>query len=219
MVLIASAVRVSQGMYYYYHTHNQSNYQQTLVDVHRYASSIHVPYKYVLLDSWWYYRGDNGGVTNWTARPDVFPDGIQALYEQTNWLVQAHNRYWALETPYAKQNGGPYEFLLDAVRHGAVPTDPQFWDDLFAQPKAAWGLRVYEQDWLYNEFAVYVGAMTSDVHLARTWLSQMGGTHHAPRTPSSRRDSDFVFAPSALTPPLCLLVCARVAQRVRRATD
>jgi hypothetical protein len=30
-----------------------------------------------------YYRGTNGGVTNWTARPDVFPDGIESLYRAT----------------------------------------------------------------------------------------------------------------------------------------
>ena len=46
---------------------------------------------------------------------------------------------------YAKANGGAFDFLIDSARQGAVPIDPTFWDALFAQPAAAWGLRVYEQ--------------------------------------------------------------------------
>jgi hypothetical protein len=66
-----------------------------------------------------------------------------ALADQRN--RQAHNRYWAEETVYAKANGGAFDFLIDSARQGAVPIDPTFWDALFAQPAAAWGLRVYEQ--------------------------------------------------------------------------
>jgi hypothetical protein len=40
--------------YYYYHTQDQSNYYQTLTDVHQYATQARIPYRYVLLDSWWY---------------------------------------------------------------------------------------------------------------------------------------------------------------------
>jgi hypothetical protein len=55
-----------------------------------------------------------------------------------------------------------------------VPLTQSFWNALFAAPKAAWGLRVYEQDWLFNEMVQYVGALTEDVLLARQWLLQMG---------------------------------------------
>ena len=51
------------------------NYEDTLIDVKTYADSESIPYKYVLLDSWWYYQGEGGGVTNWVGRPDVFPHG------------------------------------------------------------------------------------------------------------------------------------------------
>lgn len=31
--------------------------------------------RYVLLDSWWYYKGKDGGVKEWIGRPDIFPHG------------------------------------------------------------------------------------------------------------------------------------------------
>ncbi len=34
------------------------DYEQTLVAVKAYADSLSVPFKYVLLDSWWYYKGE-----------------------------------------------------------------------------------------------------------------------------------------------------------------
>ena len=63
-----------------------------MIDVQKYHASVGLPTKWVLLDSWWYYKGVNGGVKNWTARPDIFPDGTQYVYEQTGWKIQAHNR-------------------------------------------------------------------------------------------------------------------------------
>ena len=32
------------------------NYEQTLLAVRRYADEAGLPFRYVLLDSWWYYR-------------------------------------------------------------------------------------------------------------------------------------------------------------------
>jgi hypothetical protein len=160
------------GMYYYYHTAGNSTYQDTLTMVHKYATANQIPYAYVLLDSWWYYRGITNGVTNWTERPDVFPAGLSELYLQTGWLVQAHNRYWGPDTVYAQQNGGNYKFLIDSI--GAVPDDPAFWSDLFRGPKASWGLRVYEQDWLNQEFGLWAASVfLSDVTRGKTWLRQM----------------------------------------------
>jgi hypothetical protein len=114
------------------------------------------------------------------SRPDVFPNGIESLYSKTGWLVQAHNRYWAEDAVYAKQNGGDYDFSVDSIKHGSVPTEQRFWDDLFSKSTSAWGLRVYEQDWLFNEMYQYVSEMLSTVDRARTWLMQMGaGAAHA----------------------------------------
>jgi hypothetical protein len=99
---------------------------------------------------------------------------VEAVYAATGWLMQAHNRYWSRDTPYAKQNGGKFEFIFDETTGGAVPTEQAFWDYLLGSNTSSWGLRVYEQDWLFNEFYEYVGAMLESVSLGRTWLLQMG---------------------------------------------
>lgn len=49
------------GAYYYYQTEPNKTYEQTLYDVKDYADAQGIPYKYVLLDSWWYYKGPSGG--------------------------------------------------------------------------------------------------------------------------------------------------------------
>lgn len=48
----------------------------------------------VQIDSWWYYKGKDNGVTSWTPRPDVFPNGIEAVVKETGWRIVAHNRWW-----------------------------------------------------------------------------------------------------------------------------
>lgn len=55
------------------------------------------------IDSWWYFRGYQGGVKNWTAMPSVFPNGIEAVASRTGWPIVAHNRYWSNDTDYALQ--------------------------------------------------------------------------------------------------------------------
>ena len=73
------------------------DYQQTLIDVHEYAEQEKIPYKYILLDSWWYYQGVGGGVTEWIGRPDIFPEGNSYLRNKTGWPIMGHNRYWAID--------------------------------------------------------------------------------------------------------------------------
>ena len=68
--------------YYYYHTEgskgrwtNATNMEPTLHGVKAYADAEGIPYKYILLDSWWYPKntaeGSGGGVMTWTAIPEV----------------------------------------------------------------------------------------------------------------------------------------------------
>jgi hypothetical protein len=168
------------GMYYYYMTdkNNTDTYQNTLVNVHEtMVERQQIPYKYILLDSWWYYRAENtdtgGGVMDWSPRPEVFPDGIEFLTQKTGWLVQAHNRYWSDQAVYATANGGAFPFGIDDSTHGAVPLSASFWEELFKGPRAKWNLVVYEQDWLNQEFDVYYPAMMTSLTLARQWLVQM----------------------------------------------
>eukprot|EP01060_Flectonema_neradi_P022193 TRINITY_DN3046_c2_g1_i1.p1 TRINITY_DN3046_c2_g1~~TRINITY_DN3046_c2_g1_i1.p1 ORF type:complete len:565 (+),score=113.29 TRINITY_DN3046_c2_g1_i1:50-1696(+) len=165
------------GAYYYYNTEPNKNYQQTLIDIKAYTEEANIPIHHWLMDSWWYYKGKQNGVKNWTAMPSIFPDGIDTVYNKTQWPIIAHNRYWSPQTDYAKQNGGEWDFIIEA--EAAMPIDQAFWDWLLGSSKS-WGLRVYEQDWLHNEFTK-LNATLSSATLARQWLLQMG-------TAASRND-------------------------------
>ncbi len=101
---------------------NCSTYEETMIGVAKYAQAEGIPYQYWLADSWWYYKGKGGGVTEWTAMPYVFPHGLEYLQQQTGWLVQGHNRYWSADNVYAKQNNGSYDFLVNGSY--ALPVDP-----------------------------------------------------------------------------------------------
>ena len=96
-------------------------------------------------------QGLKNGVKNWTAMPSIFPDGLEYVYDHTGWLVQGHNRFWSMNTDYAKQNGGDWNFLLDPTSELALPYDQNFWDFLMKSSRE-WGLTTYEQDWLDDEF-------------------------------------------------------------------
>ncbi|KAK7089407.1 hypothetical protein V1264_024716 [Littorina saxatilis] len=158
------------GAYYYYNTEQNKTYQQTMLDVKAYADQVNIPYRYWQYDSWWYYKGVGSGVKTWWARPDVFPDGFQYLYNKIGHLpATAHNRYWSSDTTYAKENGGKYNFVVGPMV--SVPDDQSFWDDLFRN-SSSWGLYTYEQDWLNKEFSGSE-ALLSDVDLGARWLNQM----------------------------------------------
>eukprot|EP01120_Amphizonella_sp_Union-15-10_P008061 TRINITY_DN2821_c0_g1_i1.p1 TRINITY_DN2821_c0_g1~~TRINITY_DN2821_c0_g1_i1.p1 ORF type:complete len:734 (+),score=155.15 TRINITY_DN2821_c0_g1_i1:26-2227(+) len=158
------------GAYYYYHTENQLNYEQTLFNVKEYADSLSIPYKYIQLDSWWYYKGLADGVKNWTMMPNIMPNGLLNFYQKTGWPIVGHNRYWSSNTDYASANGGRFPFIIESPL--AIPTDKAFWDYLL-QTSKLWGLIVYEQDWLYNEF-IGLKSTQENITLARDWLLNMG---------------------------------------------
>ena len=83
-----------------------------------------------------------------------------------------HNRFWASDTVYAKQNGGDWDFIVEPENHKSIPVEQGFWDYLMESSRA-WGLKVYEQDWLHNEFTGLDAVMESAT-LGREWLMQMG---------------------------------------------
>ncbi|XP_048245597.1 uncharacterized protein LOC124128193 [Haliotis rufescens] len=158
------------GAYYYYKTEPEKNYQDTILDIASLINDTGIPFRYLQFDSWWYYKGAGNGVKTWESTPEVFPNGMQWLYNKTGLPISAHNRYWSSDTTYAKQNGGKYLFLVENDK--ALPIDQTFWDDLLSNGRK-WGLMTYEQDWLNVEFAG-VPSLTEDVYLAETWLNQMG---------------------------------------------
>ncbi|KAG7342483.1 hypothetical protein IV203_007576 [Nitzschia inconspicua] len=162
------------GAYYYYKKEDDwpvtSNMEETMIAVHNYSQAASIPYRYWLLDSWWYYKssGQVKGVTNWTARPDVFPHGLHYLYRQTGMFVQAHNRMWSTDNVYAKD----YDFVPSKSTTVSLPTECRFWKDLL-QRAIDWGLVVYEQDWLNVQFEYQSQAFTNST-LMRQWLMEMG---------------------------------------------
>eukprot|EP01052_Picozoa_sp_SAG31_P008574 SAG31_NODE_436_length_15717_cov_5.420412_1_plen_1054_part_00 len=163
------------GAFYYYHTEAGKTYEDTLLDVHTYSVAARIPYSYVLIDSYWYFKGPHAGVTDWIPTPATFPSGLNEssrIHAQTGWAMQAHNRFWSAQNVYMKQNGGKYEFEVSGA--AAVPVSQIFWDDFFAESKRTIAnLEVYEQDWLDQEMTK-VAQLTTNATLARTWLMQMG---------------------------------------------
>ena len=94
--------------------HGCKDYGETIVDVKRHADEVSLPYKWWLMDSWWYPKGLLNGVKTWESLPSTFPGsdgrgGDKALAElarATGWSILAHTRFFAADTSYARQNGG-----------------------------------------------------------------------------------------------------------------
>jgi hypothetical protein len=155
------------GGYYYYNTQSGMNYQDTLINI---LQEIDLPFRYIQLDSWWYYKGIKDGVSQWIARPDIFPDGLVALHRRLeNIPFAAHNRYWAYDTAYKQK----YAFVLDVGNGKALPIgNDTFWVDLFVEARN-WGLILYEQDWLNIQTIDFLPTRI-DIELGEQWLKSMG---------------------------------------------
>ena len=80
------------GAYYYYNP--DQDYETTLRAVRAYARRERIPYRYALLDSWWYEKGSGDGVRNWSCTAQAFPRGCQGLSEELGWRFMLHNREW-----------------------------------------------------------------------------------------------------------------------------
>ena len=102
---------------------------------------------------------------NWTCTAEAFPSGCDALEKNLGWKFQLHNRMWSSDNVYVDA----YEF--DVEEPLALPLEQRFWDDLLRNA-SAWGMAVYEQDWMYNEF-LGLNATLRSATAARDWLSQM----------------------------------------------
>eukprot|EP00466_Bigelowiella_natans_P009571 jgi/Bigna1/143959/aug1.83_g18667 len=167
------------GAWYYYNTEGNKSYEETLIEVRKqHTDKMKIPYRFLQIDSWWYYQDGKSwgthGIKNWTAKPDLFPHGLDYVYNHTNWPYVAHNRFWSNNTDYAQQNGGDFKFCMDDKK--SFPLEQSFWDFLFDYGKS-WGLYVYEQDWLIGEDDMNHCTLSSATS-ARTWLLQMGRSAH-----------------------------------------
>lgn len=160
------------GAYFYYNTLRNKTYEQTLYEVYKYSKRAGIPYRYLQIDSWWYYKSNgNQGVTNWVPQSGYFPSGLREFSEKTNWKYFAHNRWFSAKNVYAKQNGGKYDFVVERDKDVALPQDKTFWKDFFHNA-TQWGLRMYLQDWLTLQFDK-MSFTKENITGARTWLLQL----------------------------------------------
>ncbi|CAF1064276.1 unnamed protein product [Adineta steineri] len=156
------------GAYYYYHTESQMNYEETIIEIKK---NLTIPIQYIQLDSWWYYKSLADGVSEWTARPDIFPDGLEGLNKKlTNLPLAAHNRYWSSDTIYTKN----YSFIIDNLNLKSLPLgNDSFWIDLFNYSSTNWNLILYEQDWMNHQTIDFIPTR-QEFDLGRQWLISMG---------------------------------------------
>ncbi|XP_041369874.1 uncharacterized protein LOC121383842 [Gigantopelta aegis] len=157
------------GAYYYYNTEANKTYEETIIDIKTYTDQINLPIKYFQVDSWWYYKGPNNGVTLWEPMPEVFPRGLKFLQKKLGVPIVAHNRYWSTESNYSKVNGGNFTFIEG--KRMSLPNDPTFWNYLLGRGKQ-WDLIVYEQDWL-NVQLLGLADLQTNLNLGRNWLQRM----------------------------------------------
>ena len=165
MLLLSASVSAT----YYVNNAPNKTYEETIYAVHEYSQSLKLPYKYWLTDSRWYQQGKDGGVQTWTPKTEFFSEGFPIVTQRTGWQLVAHNRYWSADTPFAKQNGGQYDWVVQG--NSSMPIDVRFWNDLFTN-RSDWGLSMLFQDWLYT-VSDGMDAINQQLGLGDQWLGAM----------------------------------------------
>ncbi|XP_067661779.1 uncharacterized protein [Haliotis asinina] len=146
------------------------SYEDAITNVFEEAVNRSLPYSYLELDNWWPTKGQGGGVKEWTAPTDIFPNGIEQLQNKIKVPIVAKNNFWSSDTVYATQNQGQYNF--DISGDMALPKDEAFWDFLFGTAKQ-WGMTTYVQDNMTEIFRQF-DYLKTDLHYGRNWLMSMG---------------------------------------------
>lgn len=151
----------------YYNPLPNKTFEDTVLALRASADRDGIPARSLQLDSWFYAKGLKNGVTVWRPTAEVYPDGGVHVFNATGWPLMAHNRFWASDTPYARD--WPF------ISHGptALPVSRAFWDWLF-RTSVGWGVATYEQDWLYDVLQ-RIPQVVQSATLGRDWLTQMGG--------------------------------------------
>ncbi len=152
------------GANYYYNYDQKLGYAPTLEAVVAKFRSLNIPLEYLQLDSWWYsksFTGPDGkegppfkveslprgawnaygGLLEYRAHKDLFPDGLNAFHEKVGLPLITHNRWMDPKSPYHER----YKIA------GLAAIDPMFWDEVAGYLKSC-GVITYEQDWLDRIF-------------------------------------------------------------------
>lgn len=118
------------------------------------------------------------GMMTWTPRPDVLPDGIEALRDRLgNPPLVLHSRHISTSSPYL-DDADEGEWWDDFIAH---PTDPAFFRRWFDDARA-WGATCIEQDWM---MMTYFGVRGLRESPGRTMAWQRGLDDAATRTDMS----------------------------------
>lgn len=172
------------GSYYYYKTEKGMTYEQTLLQVKDEADRLKVPFGYFQLDSWWYPKTTDkktgigpvdwlshflfGGAIKWEARPELFPNGIEAFSQKLGLPLIAHARWFDQKNAYRSD----YKFVDgEGMRRPAFPVEDRFFEMLMSNARQ-WGIRVYEQDWLDAQWRM-IPYLRESVEAGEKWLDAM----------------------------------------------
>ncbi len=158
------------GAAYYYNTEEGMNEEETLLAVRDEAETRKIPYGYMQLDSWWYYKENMdslspGGLTRWEPLPSMFPEGLKIFQQKLGLPLMFHNRWLAETNDYL----GDYDFIQgDGM---LLPENSRLYD-LFIGNVLAWGGFTYEQDWLVKQFWG-VPALRESLTAGPSWMKSM----------------------------------------------
>jgi hypothetical protein len=146
------------GSAYWYRTEGELDAASTVVAAVDDLEARGIPVGAVQLDSWWYphevlrpFNTDEwvvppSGMVTWEPRADVFPDGIASLRERLGRRpLVTHCRHLSAQSRYADE----FPVWVDGDR--AHPQDARLYERLLDQA-VAWGVEVFEHDWLIECF-------------------------------------------------------------------
>ena len=146
------------GSAYWYRTEAGLDAASTIVAAVEDLEARGLPVGAVQLDSWWYphevlrpFNTDEWvvpptGMLAWEPRADVLPDGVGALRDRLGRRpLVAHCRHLSAQSPYADD----FTMWIDGDR--AHPQNDELYDRLLDQA-VAWGVEVFEHDWLIECF-------------------------------------------------------------------
>ena len=147
------------GAFYYYNYDLQKGYAGTLEALADHYREKRIPIRYMQLDSWWYqksltdYKGAHGkpknpklpeaswnrygGTMEYSAHPDLFPEGLAAWQKKADLPLAVHARWIDPDSPYHSK----YRIS------GIVPVDPKYWNEIATYLQQS-EVICYEQDWL-----------------------------------------------------------------------
>jgi hypothetical protein len=172
------------GAAYYYNYDFAKGYANTLLGLVEQYRQEEIPIRYLQLDSWWYSKTTTGydgtvgktkksaklpegawnrygGLLEYKAHPDLFPDGLAAFQKAAGLPLVTHNRWIDPASPYHEK----YKIS------GIAAVDPLWWDSIAGYCKAS-GIVTYEQDWL-NYIYEYSPGFSHELGTAEAFLDNM----------------------------------------------